>query len=79
MSRDPLDVYVVYHDPSDYPGRFVVRRQRVTDVVVSDPEPLVVCDTLGEARSALLAAVPTGLYCLPRFPQDESQIVEAWI
>ncbi|HEY7234541.1 MAG TPA: hypothetical protein VH539_10355 [Gemmatimonadaceae bacterium] len=77
MPDDALDVWVVYQSPRDYPGRWVVRRQRARrdGTVVPDPKPLIVCDSLDVARSVL----PRGLFRLPRFEQDEPQIVEAWI
>lgn len=80
MSDDPREVlplYTIYFSPSDVPGKYVVRRFRVTGSV---REPVIdhaaiVCDTLTEAR----AAIPEGLFNLGRNANDEPQIVETWI
>lgn len=76
MTEAVLDIYVVYADPADYPGRYVVRRQTVGRGVVDiAPEPLGVVDTLEQARHLL----PDGLNWLDRQPGDEPQIVEVWL
>jgi hypothetical protein len=72
---DSINIYVIHRSPRDYPGKHVVRINRVFPgrVVVG---PLVgVVDTLEEARGL----VPAGLACLPRHPEDEPQIVESWL
>lgn len=71
-----LAVLVIYHNPTDYPGRYVVRRQVATAIgIVADGDPLGVVDTLDAAR----ALVPEGMYRLDRHPTDEPQIVESWM
>lgn len=70
-----LVVWVIYDNPTDYPGRYVVRAQRASAAgVVVDPWPAAVVGSLDEAR----AAVPHGLYCLPASPDDDRTIVETW-
>lgn len=72
-----LDFYVVYHDPTDFPGKFVVRKQSLLsggDLFVS-PNPEIVCDSLQEARRA----VPSYLFRLDRHPNDVTSIVETWL
>lgn len=69
---EELAIYVVYCSPSDYPGKYVVRRwvgER------ADPRPLAVTDDLDAAREAL----PDGLICLPRRTDDDWTIVETWL
>jgi hypothetical protein len=75
--EDGLEMWTVYQSPSDYPGKFVVRRRVVraggmTDV---DPEPSAVVDTLAAARFPLQAR---GLVCMPREDGDDPVIVETW-
>lgn len=71
-----LSMWTVYQSPSDYPGRFVVRRCEVArGVITHDATPLAVVDTLEAAR----AAVPRGLACMHRHPEDQPQIVEVWL
>jgi hypothetical protein len=67
-----LEMFTIYCNPRDYPGKYVVRRH-VTGIG-PDPEPLAVVDTLDEARDA----VPPYLACMNRQPDDQPQIVETW-
>lgn len=73
-----ISQYVVYFNPSDYPGKFVVRRfdilRRIPEPVPAK-EPLIVTDDLERAR----CAVPFGLHRLPRFAGDDANILEVWI
>lgn len=72
-----LMLYVIYRNPRDYPGKFVVREHAVTHdtgIVIVDP-PLAVVGSLAAARNA----VPAGLYNMGRMADDEPQIVEVWI
>lgn len=71
-----LRQWTVYEDPSDYPGKFVVRAFTIRpNVVEADAEPLVVCDTIEEAR----AAIPLEAVALGRDPCDDPAIREVWI
>lgn len=71
-----LPVWVVYENPSDYPGKFVVRVQYAerNGSVTADSEARI-ADTLDEAR----CFIPGGLVCLPRYADDDPVIVEAWV
>ena len=56
MPGNELSIYTVYNNPTDYPGKFVVRRYvSESGRTIADFEPLLVCDTLDQAR----AAIPT--------------------
>ena len=71
-----LLMYTVYHNPSDFPGKFVVRRHAVRPgFVAAEQTAMAVCDSLDEARQAL----PPGLVSLGREPQDDPVIVESWV
>lgn len=76
----PLYQWAVYEDPADYPGKWVVRRFAITqtgNAIVSiekDAEPLIVADSLDEARKV----IPQGAYCLGRHPDDDPVIFEVW-
>lgn len=72
---DGLQTWTIYNNPSDYPGKFVVRRMTILGGIHRDPEPAAVVDTLEEAR----AAVPPSLMRIDRHPNDEPQIVECWL
>lgn len=66
-----LEIYVIYQNPNDYPGKFVVRRWRG---LTPDPHAEV-RTTLTAAR----AAVPPGLVLLSRCPDDDPCIAETWL
>jgi hypothetical protein len=69
--RGPLEIFVIYDHPRDYPGHFVVRRwlgDRPT-------EDFAIALTLAEAR----AEVPRGRVRLARSAADDPVIVETWV
>lgn len=70
--------YVIYEDPKDYPGKFVVRRWAI---VRGRPEPMPEADPLGvvDTIEAARALVPRGLYPLGRHAQDDAVIREVWL
>lgn len=72
-----LPLWVVYENPSDYPGKFVVREWRAGDPQTNYARvaPTVVCDSLEAAR----AAVPPKKVCIGRCEQDDPCIVEVWL
>lgn len=67
--------YVIYNNPSDYPGKYVVRMWRVEIEFSLKSEEFGVFDTLEQAR----AYIPYGLLCITRSDQDDAIIVETWI
>lgn len=77
-----FELWTVYSNPRDCPGKVVVRRWSMP---VSDPgyplkmrpdaERWAVKDTLDDAR----LTIPPGLVRLPRQPEDDSCIVENWL
>ncbi len=70
-----LELYVVYRNPSDFPGQYVVRRQTAgPGVILKDARPLAIGD-LTQVRAAL----PTGLVRLERDPNDDPCIFEVWV
>lgn len=78
MTGEPLIMWVVYDKPADYPYEFVARRWKVDGdavVEVQATHEMFVAPTLEELRALL----PRGLTCMPRFAEDEPQIVEVWL
>lgn len=81
MSRN-LEIYTIYHNPSDYLGHYVTRRTvihtrgELAGQIIPDTEPTTVCKTMKEARQA---PMDKGLTCLERTPYDEPCIVEVWL
>jgi len=70
-----LDVWVVYQNPSDYPGKFVVRPFYVNDTGIRASTDCTVHDDLESARRT----IPAGRVRLRRHNADDSVIVETWV
>lgn len=67
----PLELFVIYDHPKDFPGHFVVRRW-LGDRPTGD---FAIAVTIERAR----AEVPMGLHRVPRQSSDDAVIVETWI
>lgn len=68
-------MFVVYQNPKDYPGKFVVRIHKA-EVTGSEPGDLVaVEESLDKARQK----IPPYLACFARHPSDDPVIVETWL
>lgn len=70
--------YVVYHNPKDYPGKWVVRKWLVCQgekEPLPDHIPVVVADS----KTTALGKIPMGMHCIPRFPDDDPCVVEVWL
>ena len=73
---DMLSLFVVYENPSDYPGQFVVRQQVVINgSVYGHKEPLAVHENYEEVINRL----PPLLFRTERFPDDDPCIKEVWL
>lgn len=75
-----LTLWTIYRNPSDFPGKWVLRGHDIGGPADSEPASIahpdcVVADTLEQAR----AAVPPGLACIPRSESDDPTIVEVWL
>jgi hypothetical protein len=68
----PITLFVVYRSPSDFPGKYVVRRWLDA---VPEREPLRVCEQLDQAR----AAIPAGAAYIGRMREDDPAICEVWL
>jgi hypothetical protein len=71
MKTPPLQLWVIYENPADFPGRVVARRW----LLDSPTKEYFVGDTVEEVAAML----PRGLFKLPRSPIDDPCIVETWI
>ena len=67
-----LEMYVVYENPKDFPGKFVVRHWKG---LAADMEPTAIVGCLAEAR----AAIPEHCVCIHRFKEDDPAILEVWL
>ncbi len=68
-------LFTVYKHPTDYPGKWVVRRFLG---MVPDEKPTLLGDSLAEVQHELLELHPH-LYLLDRRPEDDPVIVETWV
>lgn len=73
---EPVEMFAIYKNPSDYPDRYVLRRWLVTDGgFVSDKHPMAVWSNLEEIRGE----IPKGKVNIGRKPEDDPVIVEVWV
>ncbi|HTE38019.1 MAG TPA: hypothetical protein VK630_15875 [Reyranella sp.] len=70
-----LTLWVIYDNPSDQPGKFVLRRQYASAVGTGCDVVALVFDTLAQAREAL----PPGLVNIGRMQGDDPVITEVWV
>lgn len=70
-----LQIWTVYDHPRDYPDGFVARMHVVGRGAHGPTARALYGATLGDVRAAL----PPGLTCLARSPDDDPRIVESWI
>ena len=72
-----IDLFSIYENPTDFPGRFVVRRWIAKGRrLFVEARPTAVTDTLDAAR----AAVPPGRVLCPRDANEQAvALVETWL
>lgn len=70
-----LFTYVVYFNPSDFPGRYVMRGFACVD---GEATPSAIAIS-GETIEKVRAHIPEGLHRMVRMPDDDPTIVEVWI
>jgi hypothetical protein len=72
FDKTALPMIVVYHNPEDFPGKYVAR------LVYSPHGPTkyaIVKDTFSEIRESM----PSGMRRIPPFKEDDPVIVEVFI
>lgn len=72
MDMPGLHFYVVYKNPSDFPGWLVLRRWRG---MTPDPVALAISDSLEFVRDK----VPLGCKNIGRLEGDDRAILEVWV
>ncbi len=75
MLSEALTVYVIFYNPSDYPGKYVLRPQHVVggDIIRGDVLPVE------DSLHACQARLPLGLYRLDRLPGELPTVAECWL
>ena len=72
--REHLPMWVIYYDPSDYPGLWVARLH------VSLPEPMATNVVLtASSLDAIREQIPDDLMPFGRHSADDPKIVEVWL
>ena len=67
--------FMIYKHPKDYPQYYVVRPWAVLQKHLIPNQICCLCENLEEAR----AGIPNGGIHVPRLPEDDSSILEAWL
>jgi hypothetical protein len=76
MAEHLLTIWVIYKNPRDFPGKWVLRGQdAISGGGVQPHETARFADTLEGVRAHL----PPGLVLLSRHPDDDPAIYETWI
>ena len=74
---DQLAMWTVTDHPADFPNDFVARKQLIgPHGRTTWTTEVVTAKTLTEVRAEMLAR---GLTVIPRYANDEPQIVEVWL
>lgn len=76
--RPPMELWVIYRQPRDFPDSFVVRCWQITPTGPIETEEVWVRPTLEEAREVVAENHP-GSICIRREPTDDPVIVESWL
>lgn len=76
VTHATLLMYVVTHNPSDFPDKFVVRKWRIHSGGCEPTAEYETFDKLDEVRQKMREH---GKSCLARHPMDDPVIVETWL
>ena len=71
-----LEMYVIYRNPRDYPGKFVCRKWLLTD---GKPVPMAQPTSVSNSLEEVRAKVPKGLFRMARGPLDDVAVWEVWL
>lgn len=74
MNGAPLELWLVYDHPPDFPNSFVARKWLISAGVDTKTGDIVIGSTLESVRDQ----IPHGLYSYPRHETDDACIVESW-
>lgn len=69
-----LDQYVVYFNPKDYPGKYVVRRWEIYSTGPIPREAIA-----NESLESIRARIPDNKIMILPDPNDDECILEIWI
>jgi hypothetical protein len=73
---EPITMWVIYYNPLDYPGQYVMREWYILpNRTLSPALACEVCKTLDQARRF----VPWGKFNVGRYEFDDPAIYEVWI
>lgn len=72
ITQAAIIMYAVYKNPSDYPGKFVVRKFTGE---IPDINPSIVANSLDEARKV----IPKDKTKIPLSITDDPVIIETWL
>jgi len=79
LDASSISLWVIYFNPSDFPGRFVVREWLVIDgAIYANPQSFN-CDDLENARAFAHGFSPLQLVNIGRFADYDPAIFEVWV
>lgn len=72
---DALTIWTIYRNPSDHPGKWVLRGHDIGPGTVTARPACYITDSY----DALLSSLPLGAQPLPHFSDDDPAIYETWV
>jgi len=67
--------YAIYKNPSDFKGKYVLRRWIIDVKPIPDKIPIAVSESIEEVREH----IPSGYINIGRQPEDDVSILEVWV
>ena len=71
-----IDLWIVYDHPLDIPDFYVARRYSISNGHAAPTFDFILCVDLEPLREELSWK---GLACIPRYPNDHPNVIEAWM
>lgn len=72
-------MWVIYKNPSDYPGKIVARKWLVTGEGVMATNEVLKASTIEPLSSLRQQFMKSGMKLVPRDRSDDSCVVESWM
>jgi DNA-binding IclR family transcriptional regulator len=76
MTTNELEIWTICESPSDYPGKYTLRRHVIAAGLTFADQNCIISDALEPLRARMRAR---HLHCLGRLEHDDPVIVESWI
>lgn len=76
MTGNELEIWTICYSPSDFPGKYTLRRHVIAAGLTFVDESCIISDALEPLRARMRAR---HRHCLGRSDDDDPVIIESWI